>query len=922
MRPITLTMSAFGPYSGKTVLALDKLGREGLYLITGDTGAGKTTIFDALTYALYGEASGSSRDAAMFRSKYAAPETPTYVELTFLCRGETYTVRRSPEYERPAKRGGGTTTQKADAVLTYPDGRVVTKTRDVTNAVCGIIGIDRDQFTQVAMIAQGDFLKLLLAPTEQRIAIFRQIFHTGLYRTLQNRLKEDAAALSQSCDALRASIRQYISGAVCAPDDALAPELEAIQAAPLPPAETETLLTKLIEQDKAAQAVCETQQSEQAQALTAVTARIAIGRETQKRRTELQSTQEALEELIPQIAAVEQTLMTAQARQPEIERLQTEFAALEALLPQYDRLIQLQKEQADAKAALETLQTEGEQIARALTETAQQLQQQKDALEDLASAAAEAARAAGTLQTLTEREKQLSGLQADLQRMETLQQQTEQAKLEYASAVQEADAMQARYRRKNRAFLDAQAGVLASTLTDGAPCPVCGARSHPAPAVCPREAPDQAELESAEAEAAQAQQRASDASSKAGRLQGQASEQEKQLLHAAGELLRVTTLAAAAAVLPDRLAAVQTALALTRAAKQEAEKRAARADELRTAIPETERRLTGLQNTQLQQNAAQAQQQAACSALETQIQNQIQSLPYPSRGTAQMQMDTLQQRRETLQTALSDAQTGQRRLLQQKTALESKIETLAAQLGQSGDVDLAEETAQLQQIRARQMKLDADWKQISRRLDRNRTALAGVQTQSAALAGQEEQLSWLRALSNTANGTLPGKEKIMLETYIQMTWFDRILERANQRFSVMTGGQYQLRRRREAENNRSQSGLELDVVDHYNGSIRSVKTLSGGESFQASLSLALGLSDEIQSSAGGVRLDTMFVDEGFGSLDEETLQKALRALSGLSEGHRLVGIISHVSALKEKIDRQIIVTKDRTGGSRAEIVCE
>ncbi len=174
MRPITLTMSAFGPYSGKTVLALDKLGGEGLYLITGDTGAGKTTIFDALTYALYGEASGSSRDAAMFRSKYAAPETPTYVELTFLCRGETYTVRRSPEYERPAKRGGGTTTQKADAVLTYPDGRVVTKTRDVTNAVCGIIGIDRDQFTQVAMIAQGDFLKLLLAPTEQRIAIFRQ----------------------------------------------------------------------------------------------------------------------------------------------------------------------------------------------------------------------------------------------------------------------------------------------------------------------------------------------------------------------------------------------------------------------------------------------------------------------------------------------------------------------------------------------------------------------------------------------------------------------------------------------------------------------------------------------------------------------------------------------------------------------------
>ncbi len=159
----------------------------------------------------------------------------------------------------------------------------------------------------------------------------------------------------------------------------------------------------------------------------------------------------------------------------------------------------------------------------------------------------------------------------------------------------------------------------------------------------------------------------------------------------------------------------------------------------------------------------------------------------------------------------------------------------------------------------------------------------------------------------------------MLETYIQMTYFDRIIVRANTRFMVMSGGQYELKRRAEADNNRRQSGLELDVIDHYNGTRRSVKTLSGGESFLASLSLALGLSDEIQSSAGGIRLDTMFVDEGFGSLDEESLRQALRALSALSEGNRLVGIISHVAELKERIDRQIVVTKDRDGGSRAQI---
>ena len=179
---------------------------------------------------------------------------------------------------------------------------------------------------------------------------------------------------------------------------------------------------------------------------------------------------------------------------------------------------------------------------------------------------------------------------------------------------------------------------------------------------------------------------------------------------------------------------------------------------------------------------------------------------------------------------------------------------------------------------------------------------------------------WLRSLSNTANGTITGREKIMLETFAQMTYFDRILIRANTRFMMMSGGQYELRRRVEADNNRSQSGLELDVIDHYNGSLRSVKTLSGGESFKASLSLALGLADEIQSAAGGVQLDTMFVDEGFGSLDEDSLQQALRVLSELSEGRRLVGIISHVGELKEKIDKQIVIKKDRAGGSRAEIV--
>ena len=238
------------------------------------------------------------------------------------------------------------------------------------------------------------------------------------------------------------------------------------------------------------------------------------------------------------------------------------------------------------------------------------------------------------------------------------------------------------------------------------------------------------------------------------------------------------------------------------------------------------------------------------------------------------------------------------------------------------------EKVDVQAVLAAQTEADqqkAAWQaqknEIGDRLAVNRPILENLRPQISKMEETEKRLQCVQALSDTANGRLSGKEKIMLETYIQMTFFDRIIRRANVRLMVMSGGQYELKRRVNAENNRSQAGLELDVIDHYNGSERSVKTLSGGESFKASLALALGLSDEIQSSAGGIRLDTMFVDEGFGSLDEESLEQAVDALVGLTQGNRLVGIISHVSELKNRIDKQIVVTKEKSGGSKAEILC-
>ena len=517
MRPLKLTMAGFGPYAGTQELDFEKLGSSGLYLITGDTGTGKTTIFDAITFALFGEASGNNRDASMLRSKYAKGDAPTYVELTFSYDGKEYTVRRNPKYERAKSRGVGTTAQQAEAKLTYPDGRLLTKQGEVDAAIRDIIGLTREQSSQISMISQGDFRKLLQANTKERQEIFRDIFKTDFYVQMQNLLKEKTGEIKKQREQANLSIQQYVNGVTYEEDSVCALDVQKAQNGEMPVTGVVELLQLLLTQDQ-----------------------------------------------------------------------QTEHA-------------------------LET--------------------------------------------AITDTEKKLEQITALLTQAEA-----------YKTA-------------------------------------------------------------------------------------------ESALVERMGEETTLMT----------ELAAAETAL-----------------------------------------NTAQANMSA----------------------------------REKLQSRIAEI---------------------------------------------------------------------GVLLQS-----YDELEEHLAALSTARNGTVYGKDKMMLETYIQATYFERILMRANTRLQKMSGGQYDLKRREEADNKKSQSGLELDIIDHINATERSVNTLSGGEAFLASLALALGLSDEVQMSTG-IRLDTLFVDEGFGSLDSDALGKAYSTLAGLTEGNRLVGIISHVAELKEKIDKQIVVKKEKTGESRAEI---
>lgn len=919
MRPIKLTVSAFGPYAGQTELDMDKLGKCGLYLITGDTGAGKTTIFDAITFALYGEASGENREPAMFRSKYADSDTPTFVELVFAYVGKEYRVTRNPEYERPARRGVGTTLQKADAELIYPDGRVVTKTRDVTNAIQEIIGIDRSQFTQIAMIAQGDFLKLLLAPTEDRKKIFRQIFKTERYQDLQDRLKVESGQLGREYDLLKNSIQQYINGVSCREDDVLGIELEKAKNGCLLTADTMILIEQIITEDENERTELNGKLGEIENQLKLANTRLGKAEEIEKTRVGLVSAKEALQKAEPRLKELSAQYKEEKLKQPETDAISDAITTGRNKLPQYDELENAKKTLTAKEKNRNQKESECSTWAVSLETEGDQLEAAKKELETLKTAELEKEKLLNLKKALDDRKDKINKLSADLKAYQKLWKELDTAQKKYLVASEQADFLKTEFSNKNKAFLDEQAGILASTLEEGSKCPVCGSTSHPDPAVLSEAAPSEAEIKTAKEDWEKAQSDAAGLSAKAGVLSGQSEAKKADIIIRTSDLIGeygFNDIDAGIAKASSELNASLIELDLKIKAEEAKVKRAA---ELNIQIPKKEVRIKELNTAINDAKTSIAASSQEIKNLNETLEKLSKELEFESKAKAEEAIAELEKKRDQLKQKLEKANKAFLDCKAEVDKLNGTVNALTAQLTDAEEIDTNTEKKRQSELTAGKDVLTKTIMGISSGLDRNGEAHKNISKGGGHLAEIETKWTWVKALSNTANGNIGGKEKIMLETYIQMTYFDRILARANTRFMIMSGGQYELKRRIEAENNRSQSGLELDVIDHYNGTERSVKTLSGGESFKASLSLALGLSDEIQSSAGGIRLDTMFVDEGFGSLDEESLQQAMRALYGLTEGNRLVGIISHVSELKEKIDKQIVVTKEKTGGSRAVI---
>ena len=916
MRPLKLTIAGFGPYAGTQELDFELLGSSGLYLITGDTGAGKTTIFDAITFALFGEASGENRSADMLRSKYAKPEDPTFVELVFLYNGETYTVRRNPEYDRAKTRGTGTTPQPAEAKIICPDGQVITRLKDVDRAIRDIIGLTREQFAQVAMISQGDFRKLLQAETKERQKIFRDIFGTGLYVSLQEQLKAKTAEVKSRHEQAHASIRQYMDGIVCHPESPLANTVRRAREGALPVNDVLDLLTTLLSEDTAQQKTLTDEARQLEQQLELVVSALTRAESYRNAQNMLEIKSAAEQETSAELERCHAILAEARAAQPEQDHLRKEITALELLLPSYDELEKRCLEFNSKENALRTAIVARDNANRdtvTLTDALSALREERTTLE---SAAVEKERLQGQKKELCDRKAAFRQLTDSAEKLSREEKRLKTLQDSYLAAEKEALCRRQTYDTLNKAFLDEQAGIIAAGLTAGVPCPVCGSTEHPYPASISASAPTEADVKAAKAKYESAQETAADASRKASTQCGTVDAARESLLRESSALLPDTADIKTAAAQQEEALAVQIKDIDTQIA--DAANRVARKETVEKSISLKEQALSAAQ----QSLRAAAEEIAALTASAAELTAQINELrsrlTFADKAAVLAEKSQLQKRLDDLTTALTAAETGYNRCKENLAAIRAAMEQLRQQLADAVDEDEELLIQQKENMTAHKALLEFTLKNIHARLLTNTAAQTNITAKAQEMTALDAQYAWMKALSDTANGTVSGKDKVMLETYVQTTYFERILERANLRLRKMSGGQYDLERRKVASNQRSQSGLELDIIDHINATRRSVNTLSGGEAFLASLALALGLSDEVQMSTG-IRLDTLFVDEGFGSLDSDALSKAYQTLAGLTEGNRLVGIISHVAELKEKVNKLIVVKKDFSGSSHAVI---
>ena len=920
MKPKKLVISAFGPYAGEEIIDFDLLGKRGLYLISGDTGAGKTTIFDAITFALYGQASGQVRDGSMFRSKYATKEKKTYVEFEFYYQEKVYKVTRNPEYERPKRRGDGMTVEKASATLIYPDERKpVTKVKEVTQAVIDLIGLNYQQFTQIALIAQGDFQKLLFAGTQERNEIFRQIFHTDFYQKVQMMVREEQKMCAKEYETLSRSMLQYLDGIHV--EDASKVGNQWLKQKEMGfeghLEESMEILKHLIEEDEKRFEFLQEEKgniSKNIQKMSEQKGQLDLRK---KRKGELEEKREEETLCAKEEGISRNKRKEARKKAEQIPRLEDEIRQLEQILEQYKEWEERKEQVQKLQKKLEKLEKQEEKREEEQAHIEQELETIETALKELEMIGKQGEQIKNKKEKIEQRQENIKEYERKKKQLQKATEEYEEALKKYQKWTEKRKKQEVEYEEMRNCFLNTQAGILAEELEEGKPCPVCGSLHHPKIASYDGNSIRKEDLEKEEKNVFKYREKEQDSSLLAGKKDGIRKDREQAILEFVMPMLGEENL-----VFEE----------ISKKMCKEKEKVEAELDEILEEESSYKQCVSQKENLQKMQEEKRKEQKEYEKIREQQLlrkmecrtklqhereelQRQKEQIKGEKKEELEERRDEKRKKRNLLQKVKKEAEESYESIYETWVALQSAISILEKQLKEGEDIQETVSREELENLKEKELEIERNIQKIYADMRENKNIYAQVEEGLHSLKKVEHRYVWMKNLSDTMNGNLRNQmEKIELETYVQMAYFDRILRRANIRLLTMTGGQYELKRQRQALNRKGKAGLELNVIDHYNGTERSVKTLSGGETFQASLSLALGLSEEVQAYAGGIQLDAMFIDEGFGSLDEESLDQAMKSLQSLTEGNRLIGIISHVSDLKERIEKKIIVTKERGTG--------
>lgn len=934
MRPIELKMSAFGPFAGLTTLRLDALGTDGLYLITGDTGAGKTTIFDAIIYALYGEASGNIRTTDMLRSKYANADTATFVELTFVFKDKIYIVRRNPEYLRPSKRGEGRfTKESAKAQLTMPDKEVITGLVSVNNKIIEIIGLNKNQFSQIAMLPQGEFMRLLLADTKQRIEIFREIFDTEPYLLLQDRIKRDANELYRLVSDYKKSMAQYVADVYCDENSEYNQALINIKNdSQMSIKEILDIIDKIIAQDKSCADEYDKAIISIDKGIDQLNSKLTIAIQTERIKDDYKSALTQLNNLTEEYENVYSIYKAECEKDSERNELSLNIEKSSEKLESYELLEKYKKDYGKKLDKINNITQDIHEDTNSLNECIKQIDNCKKEAEILKNTELEIEKLNSKISDIIKKKEAVEYLKDVFERKIKAVSQADEAKDRYMSAFAAYEEANNRYLKMEKAFFNEQAGIMAAALEEGQPCPVCGSVTHPVPAVAGDDAPTEMQLKKYKIYVEDKSKECSELSSQSGLLSGQAESmnnmffssivnfntQWKEALDNSSddETIRVDII--------QLLADLGKILDEAMLEKKNADENISKYNNLIKMLSDYDKKVE-----QLKDKINKSKNELAILSIQNEnMQKQISQLEKELGNKDIMQAKKLINDMKLKKIQLDKSYEAAKKQYDEYTinikTLKNRISDLQKQISHTDkqktpDIDIPMYEKQLEDMKKERLKLREKKNIVDIRIANNEKIYKSIERVNEKSEKSEKHYSWLRTLSDTVNGSLSGKSRIKLETYVQMSFFDRIIMRANTRFMRLTDGQYELKRSDSKDNYKNQTGLELDIIDHYNGTIRSVKSLSGGEAFEASLSMALGMSDEIQSRSGGIQIDTMFIDEGFGSLDDESLSQAVKVLNSLSSSDRLIGIISHVSVLKDRIDKQIVVSKGKTGGSSAVI---